>query len=109
MTSCPHVSVVLDLLSLFYLFSIINIPQVRFSSAAVISYNNSRLKAVFVNVLILFTIFFFVKLYHAGTVCARCCARLLVCFGRPVGWKQTVKLRLIKLMRLMCSNDGHYA
>ena len=45
-TSCPHVSVVLDLLSLFYLFSIKNIPQVRFSSAAVISYNNSRLKVV---------------------------------------------------------------
>ena len=49
------------------------------------------------------------KLYHAGTVCARRRARLLVCFGRPVGWKQTVKLRLIKLMHLMCSNDGPYA
>ena len=50
----------------------------------------------------------FVKLYYAGTVCARRRARLLVCFDRPVGWKQPVKLHLIKLMRLMCSNDGGY-
>jgi hypothetical protein len=31
-----------------------------------------------------------------------------VCFDQPVGWKQTVRLHLIKLMRLMRSNDGHY-
>ena len=51
----------------------------------------------------------FVKLYHAGTVCARRRARLLVCFDRPVGWKQSVKLHLIKLMCLMGSDDGSYA
>ena len=39
--------------------------------------------------------------YHAGTFCARLRARLLVCFDRPVGWKQTVKLHLIKLMHQM--------
>jgi len=43
----------------------------------------------------------FVKLYYAGTVCARRRVRLLVCFDRPVGWKQAVRLHLIKLMRLM--------
>ena len=51
----------------------------------------------------------FVKLYYASIVCARHRARLLVCFDRPVGWKQTVMLHLIKLMCLMRSNDGHYA
>ena len=51
----------------------------------------------------------FVKLYYAGTVCARHRARLLVCFDRPVGSKQAVRLHLIKLMRLMRSDDGHYA
>ena len=51
----------------------------------------------------------FVKLYYAGTVCARRRARLLVCFDRPVGWKQAVRLHLIKLMCLMRSNDGRYA
>ena len=51
----------------------------------------------------------FVKLYHAGTVCARRRARLLVCFDRPVGWKQAVRLHLIKLIRLMRSNDDGYA
>ena len=51
----------------------------------------------------------FVKLYNAGTVCARRRARLLVCFDRPVDWKHAVRLHLIKLMRLMRSNDGHYA
>ena len=51
----------------------------------------------------------FVKLYHAGTVCARRYARLLVCFGRHVSWKHAVRLHLIKLMRLMRSNDGRYA
>ena len=40
----------------------------------------------------------FVKLYYAGIVRARRRARLLVCFDRPVGWKQPVKLHLIKLM-----------
>ena len=55
----------------------------------------------------LFTIF--VKLYHDVTVCARRRARLLVCFDRPVGWKQAVRLYLIKLMRLMCSNNRGYA
>ena len=49
------------------------------------------------------------KLYHAGTVCARRRARLLVCFDRPVDWKQAVRLYLIKLMRLMRSDDGGYA
>ena len=61
----------------------------------------------FVNNLKLITIV--VKFYHAGTVCARRRARLLVCFDQPVGWKQSVKLHLIKLMRLMRSNDGGYA
>ena len=61
----------------------------------------------FVNNLKLITIV--VKFYHAGTVCARHRARLLVCFDRPVGWKQPVKLHLIKLMRLIRSNDGGYA
>ena len=51
----------------------------------------------------------FVKLYYAGTVCARRRARLLVSFDRPVGWKQAVRLHLIKLMRLMRSNNVHYA
>ena len=51
----------------------------------------------------------FVKLYHDGTVCARRRARLLVCIDRPVGWKQAVRLHLIKLMRPMYSNDGGYA
>ena len=51
----------------------------------------------------------FVRLYYAGTVCARRRARLLVCFDRPVGWKQAVRLQLIKLMRLICLNDGGYA
>ena len=60
----------------------------------------------FVKVLILFTIF--VKLYLASTFCARLRVRLLVCFDRPVGWKQSVKLHLIKLMRLMCLNNGGY-
>ena len=49
-----------------------------------------------------------VKFYHAGTVCARRRARLLVCFDRPVGWKQAVTLYLIKLMRLMYSNNDGY-
>ena len=61
----------------------------------------------FVNNLKLITIV--VKFYHAGTVCTRRRARLLVCFDRPVGWTQAIKLHLIKLMRLKCSNDGHYA
>ena len=61
----------------------------------------------FVNNLKLITIV--VKFYYAGTVCARRRARLLVCFDRSVGWKQTVRLHLIKLMCLMCSNEGHYA
>ena len=51
----------------------------------------------------------FVKLYYAGTVRARRRARLLVCFDRPVGCKQAVRLQLIKLMRRMRSDDGHYA
>ena len=51
----------------------------------------------------------FVKLYYAGTFCARRRARLLVCFDRPAGWKQAVRLHLIKLMCLMRSDDGHYA
>jgi len=50
----------------------------------------------------------FVKLYYSGTVCTRRRARLLVCFDRPVGWKHAIMLHLIKLIRLMLSNDGHY-
>ena len=61
----------------------------------------------FVNNLKLITIV--VKFYHAGTICARRRARLLVCFDRPVDWKQAVRLHLIKLIRLMRSNDGGYA
>ena len=45
-TSCLHASVVLDLFYLFYLFSIKNAPQVKFSSAAIISYVYSKWKAV---------------------------------------------------------------
>ena len=80
-----------------------------------LSYINSKLETIFVNfyiksgfvnVLLLFTIF--IKLHHAGTVCARRRARLLVYFDRPVGWNQTVRLRLIKLIRLMCSNNNGY-
>ena len=41
-------------------------------------------------------LFIFVKLYYASIVCARRRARLLVCFDRPVGWKQAVRLHLIK-------------
>ena len=73
-----------------------NFPQVRLFSAASMYYVNLNLKSHFVNTLILFTIF--VRLYHAVTVCARRRARLLVCFDRPVSWKQTVRLHLIKLM-----------
>jgi len=51
----------------------------------------------------------FVKLYYDGTVCARRRARLLVCFDRSMGWKHAVRLHLIKLMRLMRLNNGHYA
>ena len=81
-----------------------------------LSYINSKLETIFVNfyiksgfvnVLLLFTIF--IKLHHAGTICACCRARLLVYFDRPVGWNQTVRLRLIKLIRLMCSNNDGYA
>ena len=61
----------------------------------------------FVNNLKLITIV--VKFYHAGTVCARRRARLLVCFDRPVGWKQAIRLYLIAIMRLMRSNNGSYA
>ena len=45
-------------------------------------------------------LFIFVKLYYAGTVCACRRARLLVCFDRPVGWKQAVRLHLIKPFNL---------
>ena len=68
---------------------------------------NFYIESGFVIVLMLVTIF--VRFYHAGTICARRRARLLVCFDRPVGWTQAVRLHLIKLMRLMRSNDGHYA
>ena len=72
-----------------------------------LSYINSKLETVFVNFYIKSV--FLKKLHHAGTVCAHRRARLLVCFDQPVGWNHAVKLRLIKLMRLMCSNDGGYA
>ena len=106
MASCLHASVVLDLFSLIYLFSIKNAPQIKFSSAATISYVYSKWKAVFVNNLKLITII--VKFYHADTFCARLRARLLVCFDRPVGGKQPVKLHLIKLIRLIDLNDDGY-
>ena len=60
----------------------------------------------FVNNLKLITIV--VKFYHAGIFCARLRVRLLVCFDRPVGWTQPVKLHLIKLMRLMCLNNNDF-
>jgi len=41
-----HVSVVLDLFSLFYLFSSKNALQVRFSSVAIFSFVNFKFKAV---------------------------------------------------------------
>ena len=101
---------------LFYESLIKSVPQVRFFSAAIPSYVISKLETVFVHfyiesgfVIVLLLVTIFVRFYHAGTVCARHRARLLVCFDRPMGWTQTVKLHLIKLMRLMCSNDGHYA
>ena len=103
---------------LFYESFIKSVPQVRFFSAAIPSYVNSKLEIVFVNfyiengyVIVSMLVTIFVRLYYAyyaGTVCARRRARLLVCFDRPVGWKQTVRLYLIKLMRLMRSNDGGY-
>ena len=80
---------------LFYESFIKSVPQVRFFSAAIPSYVNSKLETVFVNfyiengyviVLMLVTIFVrFYYAYYAGTVCARRRARLLVCFDRPVG------------------------
>ena len=101
---------------LFYEFFIKSVPQVRLFSASIPSYVNSKLKTVFVNfyiesgfVIVLMLVTIFVRFYHAGTICARRRARLLVCFDRPVGWKQTVRLHLIKLMCLMRSDDGHYA
>ena len=101
---------------LVYESHIKSVPQIRFFSAAIPSYVISKLEIVFVNfyiesgfVIVLMLVTIFVRFYHAGTVCAHRCARLLVCFDRPVGWKQAVRLHLIKLMRLMCSNDGGYA
>jgi len=92
---------------LFYESFIKSVPQVRLFSAAIPSYVNSKLKSVFVNfyiesgyVIVLMLVTIFVRFYHAGTVCTRRRARLLVCFDRHVGWKQTVKLRLIKLFNL---------
>ena len=80
----------------------------RLDSLALLVFNvYLKLKSCFVNTLILFISF--VRFYPAGTFYARLCARLLMCFGRPVGWKQSVKLHLIKLMRLICSNDSGYA
>ena len=100
---------------LFYESFIKSVPQVRLFSAAIPSYVNSKLKSVFVNfyiesgyVIVLMLVTIFVRFYNAGTVCARHRARLLVCFDRHVGWKQTVRLYLIKLMRLMCSNNNNY-
>ena len=101
---------------LFYESFTKSVPQVRFFSAAIPSYINSKLEIVFVNfyiesgyVIVLMLVIIFVRFYHGSTVCARRRAILFVCFDRPVGWKQTVMLHLIKLMRLMRSNDGHYA
>ena len=101
---------------LFYESFVKSVPHIRFFSAAIPSYVISKLETVFVNfyiesgfVIVLMLVTIFVRFYHAGTVCASRRARLLVCFDRPVGWKQAVRLHLIKLMRLMCSNDGGYA
>ena len=66
---------------------------------------NSKLFCKSINIISVYVRFIFC----AGTFCARLRARLLVCFSRPVGWKQPVKLHLIKLIRLMRSNDGGYA
>ena len=95
---------------------LLKVFPVRFFSAAIPSYVNSKLETVFVNfyiesgfVIVLMLVTIFVRFYHAGTLFSRRRARLLVCFDRPVGWTQAVRLHLIKLMRLMCSNDGHYA
>ena len=40
-------------------------------------YVNFKFKAIFINI---YAVIYFVKLYHAGTVCARRRARLLVMF-----------------------------
>ena len=106
MTSYLYASLVLDLFCLFYLFSINNASLVRFAFAAIFSFVNFKFKLLCKSFNI---ICYFVRFYHVGTFCARLRARLLVCFDRPVGWKQPVKLHLIKLMRLMRSDDGGYA
>ena len=101
---------------LVYESHIKSVPQIRFFSASIPSYVISKLETVFVNfyiesgfVIVLMLVTIFVRFYHASTVCARRRARLLVCFDRPVGWTQAVRLHLIKLMHLMHSNDGGYA
>ena len=94
--SCLHASVVLDLFCLFYLFSINNAHLVRFASAAIFSFVNFKFKLRCKSLNI---IYYFVRFYRAGTFCARLRARLLVCIDRPVGWKQSVELHLIKLIR----------
>ena len=77
---------------LLYESFIKSVPQVRFFSAAIPSCIISKLEIVFVNfyiesgfVIVLMLVTIFVRFYHAGTVCARRHARLLVCFDRPVG------------------------
>ena len=100
---------------LFYESLIKSVPQVRFFSAAIPSYVISKLETVFVNfyiesgfVIVLMLVTIFVRFYHAGTVCARRRAKLLVCFDRPVVCKQSVRLHLIKLIRFMRLNNGGY-
>ena len=77
---------------LFYESFIKSVPKVRFFSAAIPSCIISKLETVFVNfyiesgfVIVLMLVTIFVRFYHAGTICARRRARLLVCFDRPVG------------------------
>jgi len=94
-----HVSVVLELFSLFYLFSSKMLCKLDFLPCCHFFFANFKFKSCFVKALMLF--FYVIIFYHAGTFCARLRARLLVCFDRHVGWKQPVKLHLIKLMRQM--------
>ena len=112
MSSCLRSS---QSILLFYESLIKSVPQVRFFSAAIPSYVISKLETVFVNfyiesdfVIVLMLVTILLRFYRAGTFYARRRARLLVCFDRPVGWTQVVRLHLIKLMCLMCSNDGGY-
>ena len=80
---CGALSSSLDSCRLISSFCSFSSKHALFSSASIFSFVSFKFKDVFVKVLILFIIF--VKLYLAGTFCARLRARLLVCFDRPVG------------------------